>query len=120
MSVQLTDHIGASLKDAIETRNSQKLAALYDKDATVRVIDRNHPPSKPHEINGRAAITDFWDDICNRAMTHKVNAQVTEGSHLAFSEDCTYPDGTKVFCMAMIDVKDGKIARQTVIQAWDE
>ena len=31
-----------------------------------------------------------------------------------------YPDGTKVLCVAMADLKGGKIARQTIVQAWDE
>ncbi|MGH6763842.1 MAG: nuclear transport factor 2 family protein [Phyllobacterium sp.] len=120
MSVQTIDSVSTSLKDAIETRNSHKLADLYASEAVVRVIDRNNPPSKPREIKGRSAISTFWDDICSRTMTHKVDTQVTEGNHLAFTQDCTYPDGTKVFCMAMVDLKDGQIARQTVIQAWDE
>ncbi|MGO9684493.1 MAG: hypothetical protein ACLP0B_04380 [Steroidobacteraceae bacterium] len=36
-----------------------------------------------------------------------------------FTQSCAYPDGTKVFCSAMIELKGGKIARQTVVQAWD-
>ncbi|TIW66786.1 MAG: nuclear transport factor 2 family protein, partial [Mesorhizobium sp.] len=27
---------------------------------------------------------------------------------------------TKVFCAAMLELKNGRIARQTVVQAWDE
>ena len=52
-------------------------------------------------------------------MTHKVEAGVAIGSRLAFTQSCAYPDGTKVFCSAMVDLKGGKIARQVVVQAWD-
>ena len=43
-----------------------------------------------------------------------------EGERLAFSQACAYPDGAKVFCLAMVELKGGKIAQQTVVQAWDE
>ncbi|MBB6469022.1 ketosteroid isomerase-like protein [Aminobacter lissarensis] len=111
---------GASIKKAIEGRDGKMLSSFYADNAVVRVIDRNNPPSKPREIHGRAAITTFWDDICSRAMSHRVDLTIAQGDNLAFSQDCAYPDGTKVFCAAMLELKDGKIARQTVVQAWDE
>jgi ketosteroid isomerase-like protein len=111
---------GAAIKKAIETRDGKTLSSFYTDDALVRVIDRNNPPSKPREIRGRAAITTFWDDICSRAMTHKVDTTIADGNSLAFTQACSYPDGTKVFCAAMLELKNGLIARQTVVQAWDE
>ncbi|MER8834184.1 nuclear transport factor 2 family protein [Mesorhizobium sp. M0909] len=111
---------GAAIKKAIEGRDGKLLASFYTDDALVRVIDRNNPPSKPREIRGRAAITTFWDDICSRAMTHKVDTTIADGNNLAFTQACAYPDGTKVFCAAMLELKNGQIARQTVVQAWDE
>lgn len=111
---------GAAIKKAIESRDGRLLSSFYNDDALVRVIDRNNPPSKPREIRGRAAISTFWDDICSRAMTHKVDTTIAEGDSLAFTQACAYPDGTKVFCAAMLELKNGRIARQTVVQAWDE
>lgn len=111
---------GAAIKEAIEGRDGRRLASFYADDALVRVIDRNNPPSRPREVRGRTAIATFWDDICSRAMTHKVDVSIAEGDRLAFSQACAYPDGAKVFCMAMLDLKDGKIANQMVVQAWDE
>jgi ketosteroid isomerase-like protein len=111
---------GAALKEAIEARDGRMLSSFYADDALVRVIDRNNPPSKPRDIRGRAAITTFWDDICSRAMTHKVELTVAEGDRLAFTQACAYPDGTRVFCMAALELRGGLIARQTVVQAWDE
>ena len=116
-----TDRVtGSAIKRAIEGRDGRMLSSFYADDAIVRVVDRNNPPSRPREIRGRSAITTFWDDICSRAMTHEVNFSVAEGDRLAFSQACAYPDGAKVFCLAMLDLKGGKIAHQTVVQAWDE
>jgi ketosteroid isomerase-like protein len=116
-----TDEVtGASIKRAIEARDGHTLASFYADDAVLRIVDRNNPPSRPREVKGRAAIRTFWDDVCSRAMTHKVETSIAEGNRLAFTQACAYPDGAKVFCVAMLELKAGKIAKQTVVQAWDE
>ena len=109
----------AALKRAIEGRKASALAGLYADDAVVQVIDRDNPPSNPRNLTGKSAITSYFDDVCGRDMTHKVEAGVAVGNRLAFTQSCAYPDGTKVFCSAMIDLKGGKISRQVVVQAWD-
>lgn len=111
---------GAALKQAIESRDGTALASFYKEDAALEIIDRNNPPSRPREIAGRAAIAAFWDDVCGRAMTHTVETNIADGNTIAFTEACAYPDGTKVFCAAVLTLKDGKIAHQKVVQAWDE
>jgi hypothetical protein len=111
---------GAALKQAIENRDGRMLSSFYADDASLRIVDRNNPPSKPRELKGRVAITRFWDDICSRAMTHQVDACVADGKQLAFSQACAYPDGMRVLCLAQCELEDGKIAHQTVVQAWDE
>jgi hypothetical protein len=110
----------AALKQAIETRDGRMLAGFYADGAVVRVVDRNNPPSKPREIKGRAAIDMFWDDICSRTMMHKVETTIADGDRLAFTQACSYPDGAKVLCVSVLELKDGMIVRQTAVQAWDE
>ncbi|HEY6022941.1 MAG TPA: nuclear transport factor 2 family protein [Pseudolabrys sp.] len=111
---------GAAIKRAIETRDGRALTGFYADDAVLQIVDRNNPPSKPREVKGKMAIGTFWDDICSRAMTHRVETSVADDNQLAFSQACAYPDGMKVLCLALCTLKDGKIARQTVVQAWDE
>lgn len=111
---------GADIKRAIETRDGRTLAGFYADHAVTRIVDRNNPPSRPREIKGRAAIAAFWDDICSRAMTHRVDVSIAEGDRLAFTQACAYPDGAKVFCIAVVELQDGLIADQTIVQAWDE
>ena len=109
----------AGLKRAIEGRKAGALAGLYAEDAVLQVIDRDNPPSKPRQLQGKSDIASYLEDVCGRDMTHKVEAGVAVGNRLAFTQSCAYPDGTKVFCSAMIDLKGGKISRQVVVQAWD-
>lgn len=110
----------ADLKRAIEARDAGALSGFYADDAVLRIIDRANPPSKPRELNGKAAIAAFHDDVCGRAMTHTVETGVSDGDRLAFTQSCAYPDGVRVYCSAMIELRGGRIARQTVVQAWDE
>lgn len=110
---------GAGIKQAIETRDDQALAGFYADNAVVRIVDRDHPPSHPREIRGRQAISAYWADICGRDMVHQVDTMVAEGDRLAFTEACAYPDGTRVLCAATLSLKDGRIATQAIIQAWD-
>lgn len=109
----------AALKRAIEGRKATAFAGMYAEDAVLHVIDRDNPPSKPHSLQGKDAIASYFADVCGRDMTHKVESGVATGNRLAFTQSCAYPDGTKVFCSAMVDLKGGKIARQVVVQAWD-
>jgi hypothetical protein len=109
----------ADLKRAIEGRDANTLSGLYADNAVVRIIDRDHPPSMPQELHGKAAIAAYYNDVCGRAMTHRVEAGIADGSHLAFTQACAYEGGAKVFCSAMIELGDGKIIRQTNVQAWD-
>jgi ketosteroid isomerase-like protein len=109
----------AELKRAIEGRDAKALTALYADDALLQSIDQDNPPSRPRVLEGRQAISAYYDDLCGRAISHHVDAAVANGAALSFTQTCTYPDGTKVFCAAMLEIKDGKIARQTVVQAWD-
>ncbi|MCZ0963174.1 nuclear transport factor 2 family protein [Paracoccus benzoatiresistens] len=111
---------GDAIKQAIENRDGRTLASFYADHAVTRIIDRNNPPSRPKEIRGRGAIASFWDDICSRMMTHHVDITLADGDRMAFSQACTYPDGAKVFCIALLRLEDGMIAEQTVVQAWDE
>lgn len=109
-----------AIKEAIETRDGRALAGFYAENALLRIVDKHNPPSRPRELVGKIAISEFWEDVCGREMEHEVDATVGNGNRIALTETCAYPDGTRVFCAAMIDIADGHIIRQTMIQAWDE
>ena len=109
----------AALRQAIETRDGKALAGFYAPDAVLRIVDQDNPPSHPREVAGRDAIAAYYADLCGRAMTHRVEAAVTQGDQLAFTQICTYPEGGRVICAAMLELGDGRIARHLAVQAWD-
>jgi ketosteroid isomerase-like protein len=96
------------------------LLSLYADDAEIRVVDRNTQPSHPKVLHGRDEISLMLDDVYSRDMTHKLEQCVMQGDRVAFSESCAYPDGVRVLSESMLTLRDGKIAEQTMIQAWDE
>lgn len=120
MLMTRTPVTASAIKLATEARDAATLSGFYADDAVIRIVDKSNPPSRPRELRGKQEISAFLKDVCSRRMTHEVEAAALEGNRLAFTEACTYPDGTKVLCMTMAELKDGSIAKQTLVQAWDE
>jgi ketosteroid isomerase-like protein len=108
-----------ALRRAREQRDADLLLSLYADDAEVRVVDQATPPGSPKVLRGEEA-AEYWRDVCGRDMTHRVENEVIGAERVAFNEACEYPDGTKVLSAETLDVHDGKIVNQTVVQAWDE
>ena len=108
-----------ALRRGIEERDAATLRALYTPDAELTVVDRNAPPSHPRVLRGRTAIGEYLDETCGRDMTHRLERVVVSGDTAAFTQACRYPDGTRVLCLAMLDLRDGLIAAQTAVQEWD-
>lgn len=109
-----------ALRRGIEERDAATLLGLYAQDAELHVVDRSDQPSHPKVVRGRAAIGEYFADVCGRDMTHKLERLVVTGDHAAFIQDCGYPSGARVRCIAVLDLEDGLITRQSGVQAWDE
>ncbi|MFD3843894.1 nuclear transport factor 2 family protein [Streptomyces sp. NPDC058642] len=109
-----------TLRRSIEGNTATNLLSLYADDAELRVVDRNTQPSSPRVLHGRDEIGELLDDVYSRDMTHKLERCVVDGDTAAFSESCRYADGVRVLSESMITLRDGKIAEQIMIQAWDE
>jgi hypothetical protein len=108
------------VRKAIETRDGAALRRFYADDAVLLIIDQLNPPTQPREIKGHAAVAEYFDDVCGRAMTHSVENGIQNGDRMAFTQACRYPDGKGVFCSATLQLSGGKIVRQVMVQAWDE
>ena len=109
----------AALKRAMEGTDAAALGRLYAEDAEMTIVDRDRPPGAPMRVQGRPAILAFWEDVCGRAMTHKLGREVIGADRVAFVEECAYPDGCNVMAAMTLDLRDGRIARHLTVQAWD-
>jgi ketosteroid isomerase-like protein len=120
MSTSITQTFDfTKLKRALEQRDATAQLALYAEDAEVTLVDRINTPGTPRVLRGREEIRGWIEDICERDMTHRVEMQVVGDGGAAFTEACRYPDGTNVLCAAVLELRDGRIARELGVQAWD-
>lgn len=104
---------------AIESRDADAQIAAYTDDAVIENIDAEHPPSNPVVLRGRDEIAAMLRDVASRDMQHTVSEAFVAGDKGALRVDCRYPDGTKVACVATLELRDGRIARQRQVQTWD-
>jgi ketosteroid isomerase-like protein len=120
MATTATTFDPQALKRSIEERDTSAQVALFADDAVVEVVDQQNPPSRPLVVSGRDAIRSHLEDIMSRDMTHKVSGLVVDGDKASYVIDCRYPDGNQVLCLATLELRDGQIARQRGVQAWDQ
>ena len=119
MSSTTTAPALADLPRAIRERDAGAQAALYADDAVLTTIDAEHGPSNPLVLRGRAAIAEALADVCARDMTHDVTFFVHDAELASVGVACRYADGLRVHCLATMRLRDGLIAEQTTVQAWD-
>jgi ketosteroid isomerase-like protein len=109
----------SALRAGIEQRDAGALTGLYAADASIEIADADHGPSRPLRIVGAEAIAAHLADVYGRAMEHRVELVAATGDTLGYTVRCAYPDGTLVRCVAMAELRDGRIVRELVAQAWD-
>ena len=105
---------------AVEERDAQTQLAMYAPDAKVTIADRITTPASPRVLNGRDEIGEWLEEVSGREMSHAVGHCVEDTDGAAFTEACRYPDGTNVMCATVLELSEGLILEQKVVQAWDE
>lgn len=120
MSTTTTQFDLARFTRATEERDASTQISMYAPDANVTVIDRVTQPSSPRLLHGRTEIEGWIVELTARDLTHSVQHAVNDESGAAFTVDCRYPNGTRVLCATVLQLAEGAIAQQTVVQAWDE
>ena len=108
-----------ALRRAFHDRDARVLSSLYSDDATLELADAEHTPSQPQRIQGREAIDAHIAELFGREMTHAVEDVAIGDDTLGYSIRCSYPDGTRVLCVATAKLRDGRITRQVAAQVWD-
>jgi hypothetical protein len=105
---------------AAEERDAATQLSMYGADATVSVVDKISQPGTPRLLAGREQIKAWLEDTYGRDMTHSIRHTVRDDTGAAYTQACSYPDGTNVLCATVIELDGGLISGQTVVQVWDE
>ncbi|MGH3086263.1 MAG: nuclear transport factor 2 family protein [Rubrobacteraceae bacterium] len=119
MTEQKTAFDFEAMRHAIERSDADALITLYAGGAEAKITNKNTPPSHPTALRGKEEISAMLRDVCARDMSHKVEGEVVGEERVAFMEACEYSDGTRVLSAMTLEVRDGKIVRQTSVEAWD-
>jgi hypothetical protein len=68
----------------------------------------------------KGQIADFLARVCGAEFGITIADEVIGAGRVAFSVDCVFPDGKRVFEHVIARIENGKIARQVDVEAWDE
>jgi hypothetical protein len=118
MAISTTFDVDAFVR-AIEGRDADAQIAAYAADAVIETVDHDNPPSRPAVLRGSEEIGGYLRDVCARDMRHQVTDSVLGADRFAFVVSCRYPEGQRVRCVGVAELRDGKIVRQSGVQAWD-
>src|SRR3954454_1170270 len=111
MSTTITSTFdAAALRAAIDGHDAAALADLYTDGCVVEIADQTHTPSNPTRIEGKAALRAAFDDVYSREMSHEVGTVAVGADAIGYTIRCAYPDGTKVLCAGVAQLRDGRIA----------
>jgi hypothetical protein len=105
---------------AAEERDSSTQLSMYGPDATVTIVDKVSQPSSPRVLDTREQIKGWLEDTYGRDMTHSVGRRIADENGAAYVQSCRYPDGVNVLCATLIELDNGAISGQTIVQVWDE
>jgi len=83
-------------------------------------IDQRTPPSSPALRHGHAAAAEILRAVAERGIKTTVIDGLIAGDRGAIALRCEYPQGGIVRENALIELRDGKIARWEGVQAWDK
>jgi hypothetical protein len=71
-------------------------------------------------VRGREAVRALLEDVAARKLEHRVQRAVADDRTGALQVRCRYPEGTSVTCSTAFDLRDGRIARETRLEVWDD
>ena len=83
-------------------------------------IDQRTPPSAPAVLRGRDAVSELLRGVTERGIKTTVIDGLIAGARGAIAIRCEYPQGGLVRENALIQIRDGKIARWEGVHAWDQ
>jgi hypothetical protein len=116
------------IRRALENKDIEALANLYNDDAVLEEVSALDPPSHPAVVKGREAILkrlkkDLMRDPISGWERHVKSSQIIDqvetDDALAFTEVRTFEAGDQMVAQHIIHKKDGRIEHDRVLVAWD-
>jgi len=109
----------AAFKEAFEGKDLDRWVPFYADDAEWTEYRHLSPPRAPNRMIGKQQIAEFLARVCGADFGVSVADEVVTADRVAFSVDCVFPDGNRIFEHVITHIEDGKIVRQVDVEAWD-
>jgi ketosteroid isomerase-like protein len=120
LSERGSDFDFAAFKRAFEDKDFESWVSFYADDAEWIEYRHFSPPHSPNRMVGKQQIAESLERICGANLVITIAREVIGTDRVAFSVDCTLPDGKRIFEHVIADIENGKVARQVDVEAWDE
>lgn len=108
-----------AFRAALERKDYDALESCYADDAVYVGYSERNRPSSAQELRGPEAIGRAFREAPGD-LTHELQDEFAGEGRFAFTLKCTYPTGELVMGTSICEVRDGRITRQTGVEAWDE
>jgi hypothetical protein len=102
-----------ALRLGIEGNDPDLVSSFYADDAELNIFNAEAQRSSPFELRGRAEIAKHLRATFTPETSHRVEREVVGEDRVTFREACEYADGGRVWVETTLEVRDGKIVRQT-------
>jgi ketosteroid isomerase-like protein len=109
----------AAFRTAFETKDAPAWLAFYAPDAEWIEYRPDSPPRSPHRMAGRGQIEAFLTGVASFDIAFALADEVIGPERVAFSVTCTFPGGRRIYEQVILHLRDGLIARQVDVEAWD-
>lgn len=102
-------------KRGYEEWDIDALVALYDDDIEQIQLDVATPPSSPGIRRGKERMRQMFEHCASRGVKATVENTVPGDERAAATVTCEFPDGRKVVCNSILELRAHKIVREHVV-----
>lgn len=109
----------ATFRSAFEGKHVERWLACFAPDATWTEYRHANPPSDPNRMRGLGEIGAFLRAVSSADIRLAITHEVIRPERIAFRVTCTFADGRRVIEHVILEIRNGLIAEQTDVEAWD-
>ena len=121
MTTQTTSAFDISeFQRGYEQWDIEALLATYADDVEQTLMDDGAPPSSPAVHTGKAPLEQMFRHCKEHGVRATVTNPVVGVDRAAATVTCEFPTGRKVVANVILELRDGRIARELATSARDE
>jgi hypothetical protein len=106
-----------ALRLGIERCDPDLMLGFYAEDARLSIVNVHAPHASPFELRGKGEIARHLRAAFGKEASHRVEHEVVGKDRVTFREACEYSDGNRIVVETTLEVRDGRIVRQSDVVA---